>query len=107
MRNYYLKDGNSIRGPYLLDDLKYQRVRPDTLVKIDQEGEWEPLAKHSDLSFLLQVQDPDPSLDKNLGSDFQKQGQAGGARKMALIVGLLVMLMSLGIALFVFFGFKG
>ena len=52
MKQYYLKDGTRERGPYLIDDLKYQRVKPSTLVKIDN-GNWQPISQVTDLLFLL------------------------------------------------------
>ena len=52
MKQYYLKDGTKERGPFLIDDLKYQRLRPDTLVKIDN-GKWQPISYVDDLTFLL------------------------------------------------------
>lgn len=56
MKQYYLKDGTRERGPYLIDDLKYQRLRHDTLVKVDN-GKWQPISEVTDLSFLLNDND--------------------------------------------------
>ena len=40
MKEYYLKIGNRIKGSYLLDDLKYLNIHPDTLVRVDKEFSW-------------------------------------------------------------------
>jgi len=54
MKQYFLKDGTKERGPYLIDDLKYQRILPDTLVKVEN-GKWQPISQVEDLLFLLKV----------------------------------------------------
>ena len=56
MKQYYLKDGSRETGPYLIDDLKYQRIRPNTLVKVDN-GKWQPISEVNDLLFLLKDND--------------------------------------------------
>ena len=38
----------------MLDDLKYQRISAETMVKIDQ-GAWTYLSDHADLKFLLEL----------------------------------------------------
>ena len=45
MKEYYLKIGNQINGPFLLDDLKYQDIQPNTLVRIDKNGDWKHISK--------------------------------------------------------------
>ncbi|MBK9191477.1 MAG: hypothetical protein IPM77_08140 [Crocinitomicaceae bacterium] len=54
MKNYYLKNGSRETGPFMLDDLKYQRISAETMVKIDQ-GAWTYLSDHADLKFLLEL----------------------------------------------------
>jgi len=56
MNKYFLKDGTREKGPFLLDDLKYQRIKSDTLIKIDN-GKWQPISQVDDLLFLLKAND--------------------------------------------------
>ena len=57
MIHYYIRKGNSTKGPYLLDDLKYLNLNRNTYVRIGNDGEWKLLHEVDDLKFLLQIQD--------------------------------------------------
>jgi hypothetical protein len=104
MLKYYLKDGSREKGPFVLDDLKYQRIRPTTQVKIDG-GQWRPIAEVPDLAFLLRLGDHTHS-----SASFAKPDQhipygdpAAEAKKrarMAVVIGIVILLLALGMSLF-------
>jgi hypothetical protein len=105
MLHYYLKDGKREKGPFVIDDLKYQRIQPETLVKID-DGQWRPVSEVPDLAFLLRLDD-----HKHGTASFAKpdhhvhQGDpAQQARKRATIaIGIAILLAAMGLAGAMFF----
>jgi len=105
MKKYYLKDGNRETGPFMLDDLKYQRIRPSTLVKIN-DGEWQLISEVDDLKFLLKLR-----KDNTYSNATEKQTvskntpQENAPNKRVLIVAAVgFIIAALGAAMALFFG---
>lgn len=100
MKEYYLKERGRERGPYMLDDLKYQNINPKTLVKIEKNGQWIPISEENDLSFLLKVNTDYAITDHN------EIGNAHEIRtknpKAFIIIAVLLLLLGMGFAIFVF-----
>lgn len=113
MKKYYLKTGNRERGPYILDDLKYQRISPDTLVKID-EGMWKPISEESDLRFLLQHGHSGKDSYSSANSDHQQNSSSIHQSfksnksdvkpnvKMVIVLALAAAIFAMGLAIFIF-----
>jgi len=110
MKQYYLKDGTKESGPYLIDDLKYQRIRPDTLVKIEN-GKWQPISQVEDLLFLLKVNNgqntyssatttqPTNTNERNEPINVQQQAK----KRAVIVIALAIALSVLGMAGALFF----
>ena len=122
MKQYFLKNGTRESGPYLLDDLKYQRIKPDTLIK-EENGEWHPISANRDLRFLLNGQQGGSVEFSNQSETTQQQTTqekfmtleeitklADPARKIQRTIRLAILLAVtfaiLGAALSVFLAFK-
>lgn len=106
MLKYYLKDGSREKGPFLLDDLKYQRIRPSTLVKIDN-GEWKPIREIPDLSFLLKLDDHSHGSSSYAKPDEHAAygnpaAQAKNRARIAIVIGVALALMAMGMSMFFF-----
>ena len=101
MKEYYLKTGKRVKGPYLLDDLKYLSIDPNTLVRVDKDGQWAPISEDEDLSFLLKVQ-------SNYGiTEHNERNHSSTARqqkrpKSFIILAILILLLGMGVSIFVF-----
>lgn len=106
MKQYYLKNGNKISGPFLLDDLKYQRINQSTQIRID-DGPWQSMADNKDFNFLNQNIEDDfenKSNEHASAVDANQSNQKVNSKIILMVViaaGLVVMAM--GIAAFVFF----
>ena len=102
MLKYYLKDGSREKGPFMLDDLKYQRIRPTTLVKIDS-GEWKPVAETPDLSFLLKLDDHSHSSASYAKPDhhsFQRSAPELARKRARIAIAVAAMIaLAIGMAL--------
>lgn len=106
MKQYYLKNGTRESGPYLLDDLKYQRISSSSLVKVDN-GNWEPITQHKELRFLLASSDgkngsgssvvANPTRAQSIGTDADR-AKAKSAVMIAIVLAIAVM----GFAMFFF-----
>lgn len=109
MKQYYLKDGSRETGPYLIDDLKYQRIRPDTLVKIDN-GKWQPISHVSDLLFLLKDSDganayssattTAQSISNAQSDPLSVQQRAKKRAMLAIVMAIVMAIVGLGVAVF-------
>ena len=106
MLQYYLKDGVREKGPFVLDDLKYQRIRPTTLVKIDN-GDWKPIKDVPDLSFLIKLDDHSHGSSSYAKADHHPSygDPAAAAKKrarIAVVIGIALALMAMGMSMFLF-----
>ena len=109
MKQYYLKDGTREKGPYLIDDLKYQRIRPDTLVKVDN-GKWQPISHVNDLLFLLKDNDganayssattTAQTISNAQNELLSPQQQAKKRVMVAILIAVLIFVIGLGASLF-------
>lgn len=109
MKKYFLKDAGRERGPYMLDDLKYQRIRATTEVKID-DGDWHLVIDNPDLRSLLDLKkdnyvanSPAKKLAKSQGAASPTQAN----RKLVVGLAIFFLLISLGMALVVFLMAEG
>jgi hypothetical protein len=105
MLKYYLKDGSREKGPFMLDDLKYQRIRPNTLVKLDG-GEWKPIAEVHDLAFLLKLDDHTHSSASFAKPDQHEpygNPEQQAKKRAAIVIAVAVFFVILGAAFAVFF----
>lgn len=106
MKQYYLKNGTRESGPYLLDDLKYQRISSASLVKVDG-GNWEPITHNKDLRFLLATSDgkngsgssvvANPTRAQSIGTDADKAKAKG-----AVLIAIVLVIAAMGFAMFFF-----
>src|SRR5688500_7039350 len=94
MLKYYLKDGSREKGPFVLDDLKYQRIRPDTLVKVD-DGDWKPVSAVDDLRFLLQ-------LNNHKHNSEPTEVEAAARKRVAVTIAVAILIAAMGMAMFFF-----
>ena len=109
MKKYFLKEGNRERGPFMLDDLKYQRISKSTFVKID-DGDWEPLIENADLRSLLDLKKDNfvadsPEKKSGIKTNVTKSPQAN--RKLVIGLAVFFLLISVGMAFYVFMMAKG
>lgn len=110
MKNYFLKNGTRESGPYMLDDLKYQRINPDTLVK-EEGGSWQPVSQNRDLRFLLQMGEGSNSYSDSGGNMKKQQKNPGSDRpapdeakaRMMVLVAIAVAFAVAGLAMSLFF----
>jgi len=110
MKNYYLKNGSRENGPFMLDDLKYQRISPTTLVRVDG-GTWMPITQVQDLKFLLDLYGIDPNESKSMsantvfdqpvsGSTNQNASQAKS--RLIFVIAIAIFIMAAGMAFAIF-----
>ena len=103
MLKYYLKDGSREKGPFVLDDLKYQRIRPATLIKIDN-GEWKAIKDVPDLAFLMKLDDhthSSASYAKPDNHTFQQSAPEAARRRARMIaVAIAIAILGMGMAMF-------
>ena len=101
MINYYIKRGNKVKGPFMLDDLKYQRIDGSTLVREEEDGVWGPVSEHEDLAFLIQIQTNYKSSQHN-----ERRHTVGPKKpgRVPLIISVIIFLavLSAGLVMFVF-----
>lgn len=84
----------------MLDDLKYQRLNRNTLVRVDEDGSWHRLEDDPDLSFLIRIQDSYAYTGHNeVHPEKAHQPKSATVVIIALVVALL---MGAGIAFFLF-----
>lgn len=106
MKKYYLKDGSREQGPFMLDDLKYQRIRSSTLVKID-DGDWQPISEVDDLNFLLKLQKDNTysssPTEKRSAKPANTVSTAETPKKKLVFVAIAAMLAIMGMAFALFF----
>jgi len=109
MKQYYLKNGNKISGPFLLDDLKYQRINEHTQIRVD-DGPWQMIVQNSDFNFLTQKLDSefDSASHIQLGkTDINQSPQTNKTvnSKIAFMVAIAaaLVLLAMGLAAFIFF----
>ena len=111
MKNYYLKNGEKVTGPFVLDDLKYQRITSNTLVSIDQ-GPWQEITTLNDLKPILEFAGVNTttkvSSTKQTKNTVQKstavnQVQNSSSKKyIVLAVAIAVFMLGLGMAVLLF-----
>lgn len=106
MKKYYLKNGSRESGPFILDDLKYQQISTNTLIK-ENNGEWQLISSNSNFSFLLSNAH---QTDKDQYEYSNKQDSAQINKPvnhqkaiLAIAVALGLVMLGLGLSLFVFF----
>lgn len=106
MKQYYLKNGSRESGPYLLDDLKYQRISSSSLIKVD-DGNWEPITKNKDLRFLLESGEGNGSSgssvfdNRNRDSRDESTVSAENSKKIiAVAIAIFLAVMGFSIAFF-------
>ena len=90
MKEYYLKIGNQINGPFLLDDLKYQDIQPNTLVRIDKNGDWKHISKDGDLAFLVKI-NSDYKITEHNERIHKNRTKKTSTSKIVLFIVLLLM----------------
>lgn len=111
MKKYFLKNGTRESGPYMLDDLKYQRINETTQVKED-DGPWKLISENRDLRFLLSMGEGANSYShsggnssqqqqNNPGSDRPMQQQAGS--RIIVLIAIFIAFVVAGIAFSLFF----
>ncbi|MBL7898785.1 MAG: hypothetical protein JNJ99_09645 [Crocinitomicaceae bacterium] len=116
MKSYYLKNGSRETGPFMLDDLKYQRISADTMVKIDQ-GEWTYLSDNADLKFLLELSgisaDAKRSVQTDKSNKIHTAARAGNQQTLSsvktriiFIIAISVFIMAAGMAFAIFAAVK-
>lgn len=54
MKKYFLKRGSRESGPFILDDLRYQRVDATTWYR-EENGTWQQLAQNAELCRYLGI----------------------------------------------------
>jgi len=112
MNNYFLKDGTREKGPFLVDDLKYQRIRPDTLVKID-DGKWQPISEVRDLRFLLNEKDgsnayssasvsSDSPLNRMSANTGMTTEEINKKKTSVIMLAVVILMLAMGMAVFFF-----
>ena len=107
MKNYYLKNGEKVTGPFVLDDLKYQRITSNTLVSIDQ-GPWQEITTLNDLKPIVARIFSGAAMIKGSANTVQKstavnQVQNSSSKKyIVLAVAIAVFMMGLGMAVLLF-----
>ncbi|MBI3134523.1 MAG: hypothetical protein HYZ14_07570 [Bacteroidetes bacterium] len=110
MKNYFLKNGTRESGPYMLDDLKYQRINADTQVK-EEGGPWQLVSQNRDLRFLLQMSEGSNSYSDSGGSMKKQQNNPDSGRpeadqakaRMMVLVAIAVAFAVAGLAMSLFF----
>ncbi|MBK6527502.1 MAG: hypothetical protein IPO32_02375 [Crocinitomicaceae bacterium] len=105
MKKYYLKNGTRESGPYLLDDLKYQRITSSSLVKVEN-GEWHPISQNSDLRFLLATSDGKGNSGSSVFDNRNREDNSGNPTNpksklvLAIVVAIFFAAMGMGIVFF-------
>jgi hypothetical protein len=105
MKKYYLKNGTRESGPYLLDDLKYQRISSTSLVKIEN-GEWHPISQNTDLRFLLTAIDGKSNAGSSVFDNRNREDSNGNSTPakskvaIALVVAIFFAAMGMAVAFF-------
>jgi len=111
MKKYYLKNGTRESGPYMIDDLKYQRLAADTMVK-EEGGNWQLVSQNRDLRFLLTMSEGANSYTDSNGKKQDQQFNPGSAtddvsvqakKRMALLIAVAVAMAIAGMAVSLFF----
>lgn len=113
MKKYFLKNGTRESGPYLIDDLKYQRINADTQVK-EEGGNWQLVSQNRDLRFLLEMGEGTNSYTDSKGKMGQQQANpvserhtapasADAAKTRLILIALAVGLAVVGMAMSLFF----
>ncbi|MBK7130345.1 MAG: hypothetical protein IPH66_13425 [Crocinitomicaceae bacterium] len=111
MKKYYLKNGEKVTGPFMLDDLKYQRISSTTLVSVDQ-GPWQEITSVDDLKSILEFAGintaPKVSSNPPIKSIQQKPSPENqinipaNKKFIVLAVAIAVFMMGLGMAVLLF-----
>ncbi len=104
MKKYYLKNGSRESGPYLLDDLKYQRISSSSLVKVEN-GEWHPISQNHDLRFLLATSEGKGSAGSSVFDNRNREDNSGNptqtkSKFVVIAIALFFAAMGMGIAFF-------
>lgn len=104
MKKYFLKNGTRESGPYILDDLKYQRITSESLVKVEN-GEWHPISQNSDLRFLLANSDGKNSSGSSVFDNRNREDNSGNpaqakSKVLALVIAIFFAAMGMAIAFF-------
>lgn len=109
MKKYYLKNGTRESGPYLLDDLKYQRITSDSLVKVEN-GEWHPISQNSDLRFLLASSDGKTSSGSSVFDNRNREDSNGnpeqGKSKIVVVLAIAIFFAVMGMGIVFFLAAK-
>ena len=101
MREYYLKNNGRIKGPFMLDDLKHQDIKPTTLVKTEKDGQWIPIQEDGDLHFLVKIKSNYRITEHN-----ERRHDSPGRPRSLLIILIMAFLLALGVAVFIFLGLQ-
>jgi hypothetical protein len=105
MKKYYLKNGTRESGPYLLDDLKYQRISSTSLVRVEN-GEWHLISQNSDLRFLLAISDGKGNSGSSVFDNRNREDHSGNSTQakpkvaVALVVAIFLAAMGMAVAFF-------
>ena len=102
MKEYYLKTENRVLGPFLLDDLKYQKIRPNTEVRTNETNHWTLIKDDPDLNFLLRIQSGYSYSGHNEANPQHREKSA--KKPSILIIAILIFLLGLGFAIYVLLG---
>lgn len=109
MKKYYLKNGTRESGPYLLDDLKYQRISSTSLVKVE-DGEWHPISQNHDLRFLLATSDGKGSAGSSVFDNRNREDNSGNPTqtksKFVVVIALALFFAAMGMGIVFFLAAK-
>ncbi len=106
MIEYFIKRGNHIKGPYLLDDLKNLKVDRHTYIRMDEDPEWQLLSESDDLKFLLQIQGKyAEDYDEPTHPSDNVQGAAQNKSRIVLIATIVLLIFG-AMAVFFALGFS-
>ena len=85
----------------MLDDLKYQRIQPSTLVKID-DGDWKPVSEVPDLSFLVDAGYAKPGGVMNVSGQTRVPISADeqARKRVTVMLAIVILIAIMGMAAF-------
>lgn len=104
MKKYYLKNGSKESGPFILDDLKYQRITENTLIRTDN-GDWVKVSTDHNFSFLLS-QGNDHTENANYSNQSVSPHELTSKKRIVLVMAIAIFTATLGMAVAFYLSFR-
>lgn len=102
MKKYFCSNGQDKEGPFSIEELKIEDIKPDTLIWYEGLDDWTPAIDIEEVKFILELNPPDISSTDDIIVEINKNILDKKSSKSTYTVGMKVASQGWIIAGFIF-----